>query len=183
MASDTRSDPPFLEHYRAIFCNSIKAQLCSYDQIAGNIEECKLPLIDLGSLRSGEDGERQACMEAIGKASSEWGFFQVLNHGISSELLKEMRQEQKTLFEMPFEKKVNSRLLNDSYRWGTPTAKSLQQLSWSEAFHVPLAKISEGCCYGEFSSLRYNSSILHTLQGRLLFTYASKFWLLTCLQL
>jgi len=171
MATDTRSDPPFLEHYRAIFCNSIKAQLCSYDQSARNIEECELPLIDLGGLRSHEDGERQACMEAIGKASSEWGFFQVLNHGISSELLKEMRNEQKKLFEMPFENKVNSRLLNDSYRWGTPTAKSLQQFSWSEAFHVPLAKISESCFYGEFSSLRYIFKTLHTLQG-LPFIYA-----------
>ncbi|URE06960.1 gibberellin 2-beta-dioxygenase [Musa troglodytarum] len=66
-----------------------------------------------------------------------------------------MWREQIKLFELPFEKKARSTLLNDSYRWGTPTATSLQQFSWSEAFHVPIAKISEkGSCHGEFSSLR-----------------------------
>ncbi|KAJ0963896.1 hypothetical protein J5N97_029018 [Dioscorea zingiberensis] len=82
------------------------------------------------------------CMATIAKASSEWGFFQVLNHGISHELLREMKEEQKQLFEMPFEKKVTSRLLNNSYRWGTPSATSRDQFSWSEAFHVPLSEIS-----------------------------------------
>lgn len=91
-------------------------------------------------------------------------FFQVLNHGIGSKLLKEMRDEQRKLFQTPFEKKVTSRLLNDSYRWGTPTATSIQQFSWSEAFHVRLAVISEeACSYGEFSSLRCVSPTPHAL--------------------
>ncbi|XP_037431797.1 gibberellin 2-beta-dioxygenase 6-like [Triticum dicoccoides] len=43
----------------------------------------------------------------------------------------------------PFHTKEKAGLLNGSYRWGNPTATSLRQLSWSEAFHVPLASISE----------------------------------------
>ncbi|XP_048527251.1 gibberellin 2-beta-dioxygenase 6-like [Triticum urartu] len=43
----------------------------------------------------------------------------------------------------PFHTKEKAGLLNGSYRWGNPTATSLRQLSWSEAFHVPLASILE----------------------------------------
>ncbi|THU47910.1 hypothetical protein C4D60_Mb09t20640 [Musa balbisiana] len=65
-----------------------------------------------------------------------------------------MSREQKRLFELPFEMKASAKLLNGSYRWGTPTAKSLDQFSWSEAFHVPLAKISDpDCCSSGFGSL------------------------------
>lgn len=95
-----------------------------------------------------------ACAKAICKASSEWGFFQVVNHGISPELLKKMRKEQELLFQTPFEKKSTCGLLNNSYRWGSPRARSHINFSWSEAFHIPLTKIAEESCYGEFTSLR-----------------------------
>lgn len=156
LTSDNVCDPPLAESYQALFHDTKKIQQHSSDQDHEVIRECELPLIDLRGLRSSNGEERQACVEAIAKASSEWGFFQVVNHGISKELLEEMRREQMKLFRMPFEKKISSRLLNDSYRWGIPTATSLKQFSWSEAFHVPLAQVSdEDCCYGEFSSLRY----------------------------
>ncbi|ONK71125.1 uncharacterized protein A4U43_C04F4970 [Asparagus officinalis] len=63
--------------------------LRSDDEVTENIEECELPLIDLGGLRSDDEKEKQAC------------------------------------------------------------AQSVQQFSWSEAFHVPLANISEGRYYGD----------------------------------
>jgi TPR repeat protein len=54
--------------------------------------------------------------------------------------------------------KAKAGLLNGSYRWGNPTATSLRQLSWSEAFHVPLASIpGEDCDDGMLCSLRYTS--------------------------
>nr|XP_010907636.1 gibberellin 2-beta-dioxygenase 6-like [Elaeis guineensis] len=172
--SDHVCDLPLAESYRALLYDPKMVQKYPYNQDHEVTRECELPLIDLSGLRSSDGEERRVCIEAIGKASSEWGFFQVLNHGISNELLGEMRREQMKLFRLPFEKKVSSRLLNDCYRWGNPTAISLKQFSWSEAFHVPLAKISdENCCYGEFSSLREvmeklaaaMSELAHTLAG------------------
>ncbi|CAD5171023.1 unnamed protein product [Musa acuminata subsp. malaccensis] len=154
-ARDCVCDPPLADSYQELSYKSTQAELRQHDQDCEVIAECELPMIDLRGLRSCNEEERHACVEAIAKASTEWGFFQVLNHGISRELLEEMWREQIKLFALPFEKKARSRLLNDSYRWGTPTATSLHQFSWSEAFHVPLVKISEkGSCYGEFSSLR-----------------------------
>ncbi|KAL5721555.1 gibberellin 2beta-dioxygenase [Ranunculus cassubicifolius] len=152
MILDTRvaSNPPLLDQFGAI---SHKQNQCS-EQSCKVIQECELPLIDLSYLMSSDPKERQACAAEIVSASSEWGFFQVVNHGISPSLLGEMRREQMKVFEMPFEKKASCGLLNDSYRWGNPRATSPQQFSWSEAFHIPLTKISEDSCYGEFSSLR-----------------------------
>ncbi|KAI3817052.1 hypothetical protein L1987_10839 [Smallanthus sonchifolius] len=118
------------------------------------LEECELPLVDLCGLWSENEEERASCASEICKASSEWGFFQIVNHGISLELLWKMRKEQVKLFKAPFERKTASGLLDNSYRWGNQTATCPKQLSWCEAFHVPLSKISDDTCYGEFNSLR-----------------------------
>lgn len=130
------------------------------------VAECELPMIDVGCLTSGSssstEAERAACTAAIARAAEEWGFFQVRNHGVSQELLDAMRREQARLFRLPFETKATAGLLNDSYRWGNPTATSPQQLSWSEAFHVPLAGVSGSaagagttCDFGELTTLRF----------------------------
>lgn len=146
------SDPPLLNHYGALLCRSTQ---CDEPQSRLIMEECQLPLIDLRGLSSRDEMVRKACAAAIYRASSEWGFFQVVNHGISPRLLEKMRSEQVKLFQTPFERKASCRLLNNSYTWGTPTATCPKQFSWSEAFHVPLTKVSDEACYGEFTSLRY----------------------------
>lgn len=117
----------------------------------GVVEEIAIPVVDLAAfLASGGIGRD------VAEACERHGFFQVVNHGVAQELLEAMRREQARLFRLPFEAKSSAGLLNDSYRWGTPTATSLRQLSWSEAFHLPLAGISgKSCNYGDLTSLRY----------------------------
>ncbi|KAK9115640.1 hypothetical protein Sjap_014587 [Stephania japonica] len=146
---ESQRDPPLLDRFNSLLLNS----RCGEHQNK-LMEECELPVIDLDGLKSLDVKERQQCVAAIAAAASEWGFFQVLNHGISSELLSAMRREQVRLFEMPFQRKANCGLLDNSYRWGNLAAKSTAQFSWSEAFHIPLNKISDEASYGEFSSLR-----------------------------
>ncbi|KAJ7942722.1 gibberellin 2-beta-dioxygenase 8-like [Quillaja saponaria] len=150
------SNPPLLHGYKKLLRHPAETLggKCFDHETGVVMEECQLPLIDLNGLRSQNEKERLTCSVAISNASSEWGFFQVLNHGICPELLRKMRREQVKLFKMPFEMKANSGLLNNSYRWGTPTATCPHQFSWCEAFNIPLAKISEAACYGEFSFLR-----------------------------
>lgn len=152
---ESSPNPPLLDKYTQLLCHSGENLRGFGHKNEVVMEECELPLIDLGGLRSGNEEERLACAAAISKASSEWGFFQLVNHGISLELLRKMRREQIKLFEAPFERKTTCGLFNNSYRWGNHTATTPNQLSWSEAFHVPLTKISEEACYQEFSSLRY----------------------------
>ncbi|CAI0405149.1 unnamed protein product [Linum tenue] len=147
------TNPPLFRHYEQV------SRLSPSDHhplpAASAMEECQLPLIDLRGLGSRDERERAACAAAICRASSEWGFFQVVNHGINPGLVRKMRSEQSRLFRLPFDDKVSGGLLNNSYRWGTPTATCPKQLSWSEAFHVPLSKVSHKDCYGDnFTSLR-----------------------------
>uniref|UniRef100_J3LZN8 gibberellin 2beta-dioxygenase n=1 Tax=Oryza brachyantha TaxID=4533 RepID=J3LZN8_ORYBR len=150
-------DPPLADSYRALLRSEGGgiAPAAPSEISSAVLERVDLPTIDLGRLTSGGARERKACADAMARAASEWGFFQLTNHGVSRELLEEMRREQARLVRLPFETKEKAGLLNGSYRWGNPTATSLRHLSWSEAFHVPLASISEeGCDFGELNSLR-----------------------------
>lgn len=132
-------DPPFEITYK----NLLDSMMESVQKNVSVVEECELPLIDLKQLGLGEV-ERQACKKLIVEASQEWGFFQVINHGVSSEVVGSLREEQMKLFKKPFEEKKAYKDLNfsaGSYRWGTPSPTSPHQLSWSEAFHVQLTDI------------------------------------------
>jgi hypothetical protein len=156
----TTNDPPLVDSYCAlllggelgsgnIFVPAPQAQ--SAESLT--VLQRDLPMIDLKRLTSGDARERKLCADAMASAVSEWGF-QVTNHGVGRELLDEMRREQARLFHQPFNTKEKAGLFNGSYRWGNPTATSLRQLSWSEAFHVPLASISgEDCEHAQLSSL------------------------------
>ncbi|CAJ2651006.1 unnamed protein product [Trifolium pratense] len=138
------SDPPFEETYKNLFNktkNIINDELIMVDG------ECELPLIDLSRLNKTNDVANEECKSMIAKASQDWGIFQVVNHGISSDILKRLRYEQEKVFKEPFDKKRKEdkflNLSSGSYRWGTPTATCIKQLSWSEAFHIPLTDILE----------------------------------------
>ncbi|XP_052151269.1 gibberellin 2-beta-dioxygenase 6 [Oryza glaberrima] len=159
--ADIAIDPPLADSYRALALlrrdgdGGIAPPAVQMVGSGGAVLERDLPMVDLERLTRGGAGERKACAGAMARAASEWGFFQLTNHGVSRELMEEMRREQARLFRLPFETKEKAGLLNGSYRWGNPTATSLRHLSWSEAFHVPLASISGADCdFGDLTSLR-----------------------------
>ncbi|KAK6230360.1 hypothetical protein QUC31_001878 [Theobroma cacao] len=148
-------EPPFFEKYKAILQSSAEMEKFPMVEVC---EEIELPLIDLSGLNLGPF-ERQKCIEQMAEASSEWGFFQIVNHGIPEELLDRLKSEQMKVFHRPFDKKAGKNFLNlsaQSYRWGNPLATSLRNLSWSEALHISLKdvsrmdesnKLSYRCCF------------------------------------
>lgn len=150
------SNPPLLPQYGALLHHPAEHKIHHREarQTEAFMEAREVPLINLSQLRSEDEAERLSCAAEISRASSEWGFFQVVNHGVSPELLAKMRREQVKLFQKPFEWKSTCGLLDNSYRWGSPLATRIKELSWSEAFHIPLSRISDQACYGEFTSLR-----------------------------
>ncbi|EEF39543.1 gibberellin 20-oxidase, putative [Ricinus communis] len=134
-------DPPFQEKHRALFKNSIVRET-NEDMLMAS--QCELPLIDMNSLNVGHP-DREKCIKEMGEAASEWGFFQVVNHGIPNEILERLQYEQMMVFHEPFSKKSQDRFLNlpaNSYIWGNSKATCLSQFSWSEAFHIPVTDIS-----------------------------------------
>nr|ABN79672.1 flavonol synthase [Rudbeckia hirta] len=59
----------------------------------------EVPVIDLSNL------DHQSLVASISEASKSWGIFQVVNHGIPSELISELQKVGKEFFELPQEEK------------------------------------------------------------------------------
>ncbi|GAV90487.1 2OG-FeII_Oxy domain-containing protein/DIOX_N domain-containing protein [Cephalotus follicularis] len=60
----------------------------------------QVPVIDMQSLVS-----RDSELEKLHNACKEWGFFQLINHGVSSVLLEKVKVEIQELFNLPMEEK------------------------------------------------------------------------------
>ncbi|XP_057464721.1 gibberellin 2-beta-dioxygenase 8-like isoform X1 [Actinidia eriantha] len=142
------SDPPFEQSYNHLFealgedrkAKQVHPETNSF----ANNEIYELPLIDLNRL-SLTKSDQDECKREIADAAKQLGFFQVVNHGVSREIITRLQSEQAKLFKHPFREKASERLLDSSmgsYHWGTPSATFLMQFSWSEAFHIPLTGIS-----------------------------------------
>ncbi|KAF5478832.1 hypothetical protein F2P56_005362 [Juglans regia] len=132
-------EPPFQETYENLLHLPYDHE--PKDENVFMVEECDLPMIDLSRL----DLERGKCIKEIARAAREWGFFQVVNHGVSQEVLSSLKYEQTKVFRLPFKKKMEDDFLNlsaKSYRWGNSKATSLKQVPWSEAFHFSISDIS-----------------------------------------
>ena len=58
-----------------------------------------VPVIDIGGIRSDACGEAAACAVAqIALACREWGFFQIVNHGVDHELIRRTWQQTRAFF-------------------------------------------------------------------------------------
>lgn len=139
------SEPPLTETFMSLLQNSMANPMEDSSVIDGIVSpERDLPLIDISRLWS--EGEREGCVKEMAMAAKEWGFFQIINHGIANEVFENLKREQERVFRQPFRKKVEGgQLLNlrgGSYRWGNQRATCLRQLSWSEAIHVAVSDIS-----------------------------------------
>jgi hypothetical protein len=49
-------------------------------------------------------------VEQVGKACEEWGFFQVINHGVSLSLLEELESNAQSFFALPLQEKAKVRI-------------------------------------------------------------------------
>lgn len=68
------------------------------------VDDVNIPLIDLaGLMGTGEDD--QETMSKISEACREWGFFQVVNHGVKPELMDRAREVWREFFHLPMEVK------------------------------------------------------------------------------
>ncbi|KAK9126997.1 hypothetical protein Scep_015843 [Stephania cephalantha] len=90
-----------------------------------------IPVIDLSLLTDN-------CKEELKKldlSCAEWGFFQVINHGIAQEILLGMKDAAVSFFELPLEEKEKySMPPNDIQGYGHAyVASTEQKLDWSDA--------------------------------------------------
>lgn len=89
------------------------------------VSECELPMIDVGCLTTGggSAAERAACAAAIAGAAEDWGFFQVVNHGVDDgrSTAPEMLDVARRFFALPFEERARhmSPDIRSPVRYGT----------------------------------------------------------------
>ncbi|KAG0499756.1 hypothetical protein HPP92_004447 [Vanilla planifolia] len=95
-----------------------------------------VPIIDFSMLQG---GERAATMARIDHACEQWGFFQLLNHGIPLELLDRVKRVCDKCFKMEreegFKDSRSVRLLNELIDGGE-TAKRLDNIDWEDVFFL-----------------------------------------------
>ncbi|KAF8779746.1 hypothetical protein HU200_002331 [Digitaria exilis] len=102
------------------------------------------PIIDMGLL----DGEeRPAAMELLHDACENWGFFEILNHGISTELMDEVerltKDHYKRVREQRFLEFASKALTKDD---GGDAKAAAENLDWESTFfvrHLPESNLAE----------------------------------------
>ncbi|XP_059664697.1 protein SRG1-like [Cornus florida] len=64
---------------------------------------CDVPIIDMENLLSGDHTELE--LKKLDSACKEWGFFQVISHGVSSSTVEKVKVEVQEFFNLPMEEK------------------------------------------------------------------------------
>ncbi|KAI3838146.1 hypothetical protein MKX03_000664 [Papaver bracteatum] len=99
-----------------------------------------IPVIDVQGLFSGESVLADSEFEKLHSACQDWGFFQVVNHGISSLVIANLKSEMRNLFELPLEER--KKICQEP---GDPMAEGFGQLfivsddqkrDWSDTFYL-----------------------------------------------
>ncbi|XP_038685030.1 protein SRG1-like [Tripterygium wilfordii] len=95
-----------------------------------------LPIIDMESLLSQESSDAE--LTKLDFACKEWGFFMLVNHGVSSEMLEKIKVEIQDFYNLPMEEKKKFwQKPGEVEGLGQPFVVSEnQKLDWSDQFHM-----------------------------------------------
>ncbi|KAL8050218.1 hypothetical protein ABFX02_06G068500 [Erythranthe guttata] len=100
--------------------------------------ESNIPLIDLGLLNAGDEELRRKTLRQVSEACREWGFFQVVNHGVEPELMDRAREVWREFFHEPMEVKqryANSPTTYEGYGSRLGVEKGAI-LDWSDYYYL-----------------------------------------------
>jgi len=97
-------------------------------------EELNEPVVDLEGFFKGDESATQQAARLIRSACLTHGFFQVVNHGIDSQLIGMAHDHIAAFFKLPFSKKLRAQKKSGSM-WGFSSAHNhrfLSRLPWKE---------------------------------------------------
>ncbi|OAY85271.1 1-aminocyclopropane-1-carboxylate oxidase 1 [Ananas comosus] len=104
--------------------------------------ESKFPIINMEKL---EGEERAQAMELLRDACENWGFFEILNHGITREMMDEVERLTKDHYRRSREQRFEE-FANKALEDGTNGVDVSSNLDWESTFfvrHLPVSNISE----------------------------------------
>ncbi|XP_019162035.1 PREDICTED: protein SRG1-like [Ipomoea nil] len=95
-----------------------------------------VPVIDLQKLLSEEWGDSE--LQKLHFACKDWGFFQLINHGVESSLIEKAKHEVQNLFNLPLEeKKKYEKVAGEAQGFGQLFVVSEEQkLDWADLFYL-----------------------------------------------
>ncbi|PON54609.1 Oxoglutarate/iron-dependent dioxygenase [Parasponia andersonii] len=101
-----------------------------------------IPVVDLHRLSTADSADSE--LQKLHSACREWGFFQVVHHGISTSLLEKFRTEVKNFFKLPYEeKKILWQQPDNHEGFGQLFVVSEEQkLDWSDMFYITTLPIN-----------------------------------------
>ncbi|XP_052172389.1 jasmonate-induced oxygenase 2-like [Diospyros lotus] len=102
-------------------------------------KEVNIPVIDLSEVFSdGDPAARERAMAAVDEACREWGFFQVVKHGVNEELMLRTREAWREFFRLPVEEKQAYANLPATYEgYGSRLGVEMGgKLDWSDYFFL-----------------------------------------------
>ncbi|EXB75599.1 putative 2-oxoglutarate/Fe(II)-dependent dioxygenase [Morus notabilis] len=98
-----------------------------------------IPTIDFSLLTSGNPDQRSKVISDLGNACREWGFFMLINHGVSQDLMDEVIKVSEDFFDLKEEDKRDyaGKTLFDPIRWGTSFNVSVDKtLFWRDYLKI-----------------------------------------------
>ncbi|KAG0581363.1 hypothetical protein KC19_4G245100 [Ceratodon purpureus] len=104
------------------------------------VDDAEFPVIDLSTLASGDEKQRQETIARLAHAAETWGFFKVVNHGVPLELIQRILEQVRGFFAKPIEEKLEMKSdMPRSYFGYTPgtmiTDVDGQHPSWTERLY------------------------------------------------
>uniref|UniRef100_A0A803LH25 Non-haem dioxygenase N-terminal domain-containing protein n=1 Tax=Chenopodium quinoa TaxID=63459 RepID=A0A803LH25_CHEQI len=103
------------------------------DDNHSEIQYMDSPVIDLGLLSAASSSLHEEELRKLRSVLDSWGCLQVINHGLSSSLLDNIRELGKDFFALPLEEKQkHSRTLEWFEGYGGDTVSEGQNYNWNE---------------------------------------------------
>ncbi|GMH30239.1 hypothetical protein Nepgr_032082 [Nepenthes gracilis] len=102
----------------------------------GGEPSSRLPIIDMARLASDPMDSEE--LDKLHRACKEWGFFHLINHGISSAMVEKVKREVEGFFKLPIEEKNKyKQLAGELEGYGQMFVRSEEQkLDWADRFHI-----------------------------------------------
>uniref|UniRef100_A0A2P2IL18 Non-haem dioxygenase N-terminal domain-containing protein n=1 Tax=Rhizophora mucronata TaxID=61149 RepID=A0A2P2IL18_RHIMU len=98
----------------------------------------QVPVIDMQKLYSHQEESFKFELEKLHQACKDWGFFQLINHGVSSLLVEQVKEGIQELFDLPLEEKKKFwQQAGDVEGFGQAFVVSEdQKLDWGDMYYM-----------------------------------------------
>ncbi|KAF9622544.1 hypothetical protein IFM89_032109 [Coptis chinensis] len=110
----------------------VRSELEYDNDVVSTDNDVEIPVIDLSRLLNQKSASDE--LAKFHSACLDWGFFQLMNHGVSEEVIEKMKVDMEDFFRLPLEeKKVYGQLPDSIEGYGQAFVKSDEQkLEWAD---------------------------------------------------